>query len=355
LSRRLLVIPALLAVVIGIWAGLVRVGWDWPMPRGGWVPDHGPLLVSGFLGTVIGMERAVALERRPAFIGPALGALGILTLVLGAPSPIAPLLMIGAAIGMTAVNVLGPLSRGRFEDHSLVVVAGSLMWLAGNVLWATGSAGYVLTLFWIGFVTMTIGGERLELSRFSRRGPQSRALFWVFVALLPLGAGLSAGGIWSGQRILGAGLVTLTLWLLRYDFARRIGGKAGLSRYMALALTSAYIWMLVAGASWLYHGNLVAGPTYDGAVHSFFLGFVIVMIFAHAPVIFAALAGVGEAFHPMLYAPVALMHASLAARFLGDLFAEPGLRQWGAAFNAVALVLFLVMMVRLVRRARPLA
>ncbi|HJO07931.1 MAG TPA: hypothetical protein QGG37_11415 [Chloroflexota bacterium] len=355
MNRRLLVIPALLAVLIGIWAGLVRVGWDWPMPRGGWVPDHGPLLVSGFLGTVIGMERAVALDRRPAFIAPLLGAVGILTLVLGAPSPTAQILMIGAAIGMTAVNVLGPLSRGRFADHALVVISGSLMWLAGNVLWAFGFAGYQLTLFWIGFVALTIGGERLELSQFSRPGPRARVLFWVFAALLPLGAGLSAGGIWSGQRILGAGLVTLTLWLVRYDFARRIAGKAGLSRYMAFTLTSGYVWMFIAGASWLYHGNLVAGPIYDGAVHSFFLGFVIVMIFAHAPVIFAAMAGISEAFHPMLYAPVALMHGSLAARFLGDLFAEPGLRQWGALLNAVALVVFLVFMVRLAQRARPLA
>ncbi len=57
----------------------------------------------------------------------------------------------------------------------------------------------------------------------------------------------------------------------------------------------------------------------------------------------------------MLYAPVALMHGSLAARFLGDLFTEPGLRQWGALLNAVALVVFLVFMVRLAQRARPLA
>lgn len=353
MQRPLIIIPAVLAVVIGIWAGLVRVGWDWPLPQGGWSRDHAPLLVSGFLGTVIGMERAVALERRPAFIGPLLSGAGVLTVVLGGPSPTAPILLSAAAVAMTVVNVAGPLSRGRIADHTLVVIAGSLVWLAGNVLWAFGFAGYILTLFWIGFLAMTVGGERLELSQFSRPGRRARILFWVFAALLPLGAGLGAAGFGIGQRFTGLGLVTLALWLARYDFARRVSGKTGLSRYMALTLTSAYVWMLASGTTWLYHGNLFAGPTYDGAVHAFFIGFVLVMIFAHAPVIVSALVGVTEAFDRLLYGPVALMHASLLARLFGDLFAQPGLRRWGALLNAVALVIFMAMMARLVRRARP--
>jgi len=45
---------------------------------------HGPLMVCGFLGTVIGLERAVALSRVWAFAGPLATALGGVLLVAGA-------------------------------------------------------------------------------------------------------------------------------------------------------------------------------------------------------------------------------------------------------------------------------
>src|SRR3972149_6584847 len=44
---------------------------------------HGPLMVSGFLGTLIALERAVALRARWTYIGPLLTSLGGLFLALG--------------------------------------------------------------------------------------------------------------------------------------------------------------------------------------------------------------------------------------------------------------------------------
>src|SRR5581483_11985276 len=76
---------ALIALVIAVWAGLVRIGWAIPQPAPGGLGIHGPLLVSGFLGTVIGLERAVAVGRHWAYGAPLLSAAGGLALILGLP------------------------------------------------------------------------------------------------------------------------------------------------------------------------------------------------------------------------------------------------------------------------------
>ena len=51
------------ALLTGVWAGLVRLGWQVPLLAAIPPSAHGPLMVSGFLGTLIGLERAVVLGR----------------------------------------------------------------------------------------------------------------------------------------------------------------------------------------------------------------------------------------------------------------------------------------------------
>ncbi len=54
---------ALAALLAGLWAGLVRIGWPRPRLYAPLPAAHGPLMVCGFLGTLICLERAVALNR----------------------------------------------------------------------------------------------------------------------------------------------------------------------------------------------------------------------------------------------------------------------------------------------------
>ena len=49
-------------------------------------------------------------------------------------------------------------------------------------------------------------------------------------------------------------------------------------------------------------------------------------------------------FHPSLYAPLALLHLSLAVRVSGDLLGSNPVRMWGGLFNAIAILLFLGML-----------
>lgn len=51
----------MLALLAGVWAGLLRLGWGLPLLRHTLPTAHGPLMVPGFLGTLISLERAVAL------------------------------------------------------------------------------------------------------------------------------------------------------------------------------------------------------------------------------------------------------------------------------------------------------
>jgi hypothetical protein len=76
------------------------------------------------------------------------------------------------------------------------------------------------------------------------------------------------------------------------------------------------------------------------------------MIFGHAPIIFPAILGVKIAFHPLLYAQLALLHLSLLLRVGGDLFNSAAIRKWGGLFNGVALLLFLAGIAITILRSR---
>jgi hypothetical protein len=148
----------------------------------------------------------------------------------------------------------------------------------------------------------------------------------------------------AGVRIAGAGLLGLAAWLARYDIARRTIHSRGLTRYMAAALLIGYAWLAVAGVLWAANGRLASGPAYDAMLHAVFVGFVISMIFAHAPVIVPAVLGHPLPYHPILYVPLALLHASLALRVLGgDAVGNTAAWQYGGILNEVALLLFLIL------------
>jgi hypothetical protein len=64
ISRAPLLLLGIASLIAGVWGGLVRLPLNLPLPGGNanWLTFHGPLMVCGFLGTVIGLERAVGLK-----------------------------------------------------------------------------------------------------------------------------------------------------------------------------------------------------------------------------------------------------------------------------------------------------
>ena len=169
---------------------------------------------------------------------------------------------------------------------------------------------------------------------------------FVYVAGL-LGIGLVAASLAPdlGIRVTGAALVLLALWLARYDVVRHTIRTHGLTRYVATCLLAGYVWLLVGGVLMMIYGAETAGPFYDAYLHAVFVGFVFSMIFGHAPIIFPSVLDVPLFYRAFFYVPLALLHASLVVRTVGDVGLWSVLRRWGGMGTAVAIVLFLVSVV----------
>ena len=333
-----------LLLLTALWAGLVRLGWELPVLSATLPGAHGALMVGGFLGTLIGLERAVAMRRSWAYLAPALSALGGVTLLvtLGLPWPFwaaGPLLLTLSSVALVGVYLA--LLRVQFTLFTGTMALGAVVWAVGNLLWLGWLPIYQTALWWAGFLILTIAGERLELTRMLPRSPVSTPLF--VAALLPFVGGLALSVLWhdAGVRLLGLGLAGLGLWLTRYDIARRTVRQPGVTRYMAVSLLAGYAWLLVAGALALGFGAVAAGPRYDALLHSVFLGFVFSMIFAHALVILPAVTGLAVPFRPIFYAHLGLLHAALVLRVGSDLLGWTEGRQWGGLLTVVALLVFM--------------
>lgn len=333
----------LLALSIGLllaalWAGLIRLGWAWPPLVAPLPMAHGPLMVGGFLGTVIGLERAIALGRRWGYAAPLFAGLGALLTALGIV-PWGPLTLTLGSLGLAATTIV--VVRIHPATHTVVLALAAATWLAGNLLWLFGQMIPQVVVWWIGFLVLTIAGERLELSRFLRPPAWVRWTFVAVVAVMLAGMVLAAVTYPLGMRVSGLGWLLLAAWLLRVDIARRRVRAGGQARFMALALLAGYFWLGAAGIMALIYGGIMAGPHYDALLHSVFLGFVLSMIFAHALIIFPVVLGAALPYHPRFYVHLGLLHATLVLRVVSDLLPWwPG-RLWGGTLNVIVVLLFL--------------
>ncbi|HEU5176710.1 MAG TPA: hypothetical protein VFU24_04600, partial [Burkholderiales bacterium] len=208
--------------------------------------------------------------------------------------------------------------------ETATLLAGAAAWLAGNVMLLEGQAAVP---WWIAFFALTVGGERLELSRYLKRAPWVRRSFALLVGLLVIAP--------LEPRALGIVLVVLAAWLFAFDLARVTIRQDRLPRYVAACLLAGYFWLGLGGAL------MALALAYDAALHAVFLGFVFSMVFGHAPVILPAVLRVRFPYHPALYLPLALLHASLAVR----VFVSAPLGAWG---NAAAIALFIAVSVCLI-------
>jgi len=130
--------------------------------------------------------------------------------------------------------------------------------------------------------------------------------------------------------------------------------REGLTRFIAACLLPGYVWLLIGGSLWMFYGaSYAAGPIYDALLHTLFLGFVMSMIFGHAPVIIPAVMGVRIPYRPAFYAHLLLLHVSLILRVAGDLLPNWPARRWGGMLNEVAILLFLAVTIMAARTKKP--
>ena len=324
-ARAPLLVLGFAALVAGVAGGLVRLGAALPAPTAG-IAWHGALMASAFFGTLIALERAVAMGRLWAYAAPAANAAGGIALLAGYGNAALALFVAGAAV-FALVSLA--IYRKHRALHTGVLAAGALCLLGAN-LWL-GSQGLDRALpFWIAFFVLTIGGERLELSRLVPVPPRARVLFGV------LSFALAASAALAWPPLQGALLIAIAAWLARYDLATRTVRRRGITRYMALCLLSGYVWLALGGVL------LALGAARDAALHALLLGFVFSMVLGHSPVIFPAVLRIALPYRTAFYLPLAVLHASVLLRFGAGIADSAALRLTGGFGNALAIALFIL-------------
>jgi hypothetical protein len=336
--RAVFLVPAGLALLAGLDAALMLLGVPAPVSADRLPQVHGMLLVFGFVGALISLERSVALGRRAGFLAPASLGLGGLLLLSPAPLALGKTVMLLGAVATVAVYV--PLWRRQRDDAVLVQCLGAVLAVGALTLWL-GCLPVSAALPWMaGFVVLTIGGERLELARITM-GPHAGVTLVVLAAALM--AAVVAALLWPapGYPLLGLAVLVLVGWLGTRDVATRMVRTTGQPRFMAACMLAGYFWLAVAGAVWLVAGPATDGGAYDAVVHSVFLGFTISMVMAHAPVILPAVLRRPLPYHPALPVATALLHIGLVARiWVGDALGVHLAWQVGGVLNVSAIVLF---------------
>ncbi|MBZ0303922.1 MAG: hypothetical protein K8J31_29560 [Anaerolineae bacterium] len=352
LPRALLLLVVAGTLLAGLGSGLARLGWQTDALSRNWIMIHGPLMISGFLGTLICLERAVALASRYrwSLVVPLINAAGAVALLLIRDAALAKSLLTAGSLGLVLLFAL--MLRLHPSRDVLIMALGAVCWLLGNSLWLGGQPIYQVVHLWTAFLILTIVGERLELSRVRRLTHTTETLLVLTVVVYLVGVALSVINLDSGIRLLGLGAVLMAAWLLHHDVARRTIHQTGLPRFIASCLLAGYVWLGFGGLIAIWKGAVYAGPDYAVILHAFLLGFVFSMIFGHMPIILPALTGLRLAYTPTSYGPLILLHASLMFRMAGNLTLTLSAGQWGGLLNGVAVVWFLVVTMQMVFRSR---
>ena len=342
--RLAVAVPAALCLAAGLVAALALLQLAAPSWPAGLADSHGPLLVAGFLGVLICLERAVALRRPVALAAPVLLGLGCL-LALGFPA--GRWLAAAGAAGLVMIYL--PLWRRSRDDAVLTQTVGAVALALALVIWAAGAPIPNLVALFAAFVMLTILGERVELARIALPSGFGAGTVLQSLPVLVAAAGVV---LWphAGSIVFGICCLLPLLPLLRHDIAWRTARSAGLPAFMGACMLAGYGWLLVAALLWA--GGAGATPAgYDAAVHAVFLGFAMSMVFAHAPVIVPAVFGRRIGWQRWLIAPAVLLHTSLLGRlWLGDALGIQPARQICGVLNEAAIVLFAIVVVVSIKR-----
>lgn len=318
------------SLLVGFATGLSRMGWDLNI-----LPTslhHGAIMVGGFLGTLISLEKIIPLKKKLLFLIPVFSGASVISFFTNAPTT-SFLLLVLASSGLSGVFL-----TYYFKEKSLIyllMLAGSLCWLTGNLVLITINFYPSAFPWWLAFILLIITAERLEMTRFLPVKERSKRWLVFFLVLYIAGVLLSfhSGGDW----VSGMALIAVSLWLMQHDIIGISIKKSGLPKFIAIALLTGYISMLFTGVFLIAFTNQVLA--YDAILHTFFLGFVFSMIFAHGPVILPGVLGIAvKPYHNVLYMWLFLLHASWITRIAADLLLHFDLRKMSGLVSTVCIL-----------------
>lgn len=297
----------LLGLLGGIAGGWIRLGSPViPIAEAG--ANHGLLMVGGFLGTLISIERAMVMKKKAWLIIPFLSGISTVFFLIGQDQAGIGALLAGS-LGLSVIMQVQVIRHPHF--HSILLYLGAVSWFIGNFFaWHFGliAAG---SIWWIGFLLFTIVGERLELSQFLPVPSWSKKALGGLLGLFFMGLILPFHGV--GNEVMGLAVLLISVWLLIFDMAKVAAKKKAQFRYIGIGLRVGYVWLGVQGLVLLL---MESHPLfYDLVLHTFFLGFTFSMIWSHAPIIFPTIFGIRQTpYHRILWWPWSLFQMTLLGR-----------------------------------------
>ena len=324
------------ALLVGLYAGTALLG---VAPTSTAAHAHGPLMVFGFVGGAIGLERVVAVKKTWAWAGPICHVVAVVSLLVGAPRFVPAIFFAWSFLILGAIYL--EIHRRQPTLAVLVQAAGVIGGVAASLLWAMADSFAMAMPLCVLYVVSTIIGERMELARVTMAGTKAESLITVLVLALA-----AAGVIFVlvpavGYRLMGLFLFAISVTTVRVDVAKNLVHGTGLPRYSAVCMLAGYFWLAFAGVIWLAFGQ-ATGFAYDASVHTVFLGFVMSMIFAHAPIILTSVIRKKLPYRPVLYLPVALLHGGLVLRIAADALTRTTVFRVGGMTNVIAVLLFVL-------------
>jgi hypothetical protein len=345
-------IPFMLAAVFnliaGIWAGLIRMGWDLPLTP--MAVHHGAIMVGGFLCSLIALEKAIPLKRRLPLLVPVISALSLLMAVPGYYQ-LGLYFLVAGSVGLFFIHAYYLYLHPRDLSIMLMLVGAGCL-IVGNAMLIKTQFYPASFPWWMGFLLLTITAERIELSKFLPVSVNAKNLLVSFLGLFLLGLLIPFHG--TGKYFSAVAMMGIAVWMLNHDVMRIGIKKHGLTRFSSIALLIANGWLIVNGI--LLMSMPDTAYSYDILVHSFFIGYTFAMIFAHGPIILPGVLGItAKPFHPVLYVWLFLVQGSLLFRLLADSLFNLEWRRWSGIFSGTGILLYFITLIVLVIRERQYA
>lgn len=350
-----------LAALLGLAGALVRANVTASLSAAVMPDNHGVLMVFGFLGTAISLERTVAYRGGGdghaywCFAAPLCGGLGTLTLlVFNAVSSVihsTDLTNVGHTVAGTLwiasmavlFAIYAALYRRQPSREVLMQLIAAFVGLVGVTLWLGNVDATVLAPMWLMFLVLTIVGERVELARavFSKPHVENVVLGLCLATVPALIVQCLVPQV--GYPLLGLGLAALMAYMVQHDVALGTWHNSGLTGFMDTCMLSAYAWGLVAAFVWLFAPIEAGGYWTDMGLHALALGFVMTMVIAHADVIIPSVTRRPMPFHPVLWVSWAMVQAGLTLRLAGTVRGTQTLWKAGDTVSDIGVLTMMVL------------
>ncbi|MDH5720330.1 MAG: hypothetical protein OEZ13_06860 [Spirochaetia bacterium] len=340
MKKNIFFLPFIFILFLGaLYTSLQRLGWQLPA-----IPidliNHGPLMITGFLGTLISLERATALNKRWIFFAPILIAAGSFLALTPSLKELGILILTAGSL----VNFLGMVYLTYLQNQlfNKTMALGALIYFLGNVFLTAGYSFSPVILFWMGFLIVTILGERLELTRMLPVSRTHIIIFQILITIFSASIFYSIFSLQTASIVFSVCLILLAIWFSFNDIIKKTIKLSGQTRFTAVGLVFGYFWSIAGSLIILKYDFQKAGFIYDAFLHSIFLGFVFSMIFVHAPIVFSAVFRQPVKYSGRFYIHLVLLQITIAGRIYADIASDASLRMFFGLGNVLSILLMIL-------------